>query len=50
MDQEAVKQYYDENALMEWDRLNKHPFEFIFTTYRMDAYIAPGDKILDRCV
>lgn len=47
MDQEAVKQYYDENAHMEWERLNKHPFEFIFTTYRMDAYIAPGDKILD---
>lgn len=32
---------------MEWDRLEKHPFEFIITTHMMNRYIKPGDKILD---
>lgn len=44
---ETVKQYYDENAQKEWERLEKHPFEFVFTTYMMDQYIKPGDRILD---
>ena len=43
----VVKQYYDENAQMEWDRLEAHPFEFLFTTYMMDKYVRPGDTILD---
>ncbi len=44
---QEVKKYYDENAVKEWERLEEHPFEFIFTTYRMDPYIHSGDKILD---
>jgi len=44
---EVVKQYYNENAQKEWDRLDNHPFEFTFTTYMMDKYIKPSDKILD---
>ena len=43
----AVRQYYDENAWKEWERLERHPFEFIFTTFMMDRYIRPGDRILD---
>lgn len=42
-----IKKYYDENAQKEWQRLERHPFEFIFTTYMMDKYISPGDSILD---
>ena len=44
---QEVKKYYDENAVKEWERLEEHPFEFIFTTHRMDPYIHSGDKILD---
>lgn len=29
------------------ERLETHPFEFIFTTYMMDKYIRNGDRILD---
>jgi SAM-dependent methyltransferase len=42
-----VEAYYDENAQKEWERLDNHPFEFIFTTYRMDSYVRPGDSVLD---
>lgn len=42
-----VKQYYDSESEQEWERLEKHKFEFILTTYMMDKYIKPGDKILD---
>jgi len=44
---ERVKAYYDENAECEWTRLEKHPFEFIFTTYMMEQYVKPGECILD---
>ena len=43
----SVKQYYDSNVQAEWERLERHPFEFRFTTYMMDRYIQPGDSILD---
>lgn len=42
-----VKQYYDDIANKEWERLDTHPFEFILTTWMMDKYIRPGDTILD---
>lgn len=42
-----VEQFYDENAQKEWERLEKHPFEFVFTTYMMDKYIQEGQRILD---
>lgn len=47
MQNSDVEKYYDENTQKEWERLEVHPFEFIFTTYRMDQYIRPGDRILD---
>ena len=47
MSTDTVKKYYDENAGKEWERLETHPFEFIFTTYMMDKYIRNGDRILD---
>ncbi|HOJ12519.1 MAG TPA: class I SAM-dependent methyltransferase [Clostridiales bacterium] len=42
-----VKQYYDDTAEKEWDRLDSHPFEFVLTTWMMDKYIKSGDTILD---
>lgn len=47
MSTEEVRQYYNENSLKEWERLEKHPFEFTFTTYMMDQYIKRDDRILD---
>lgn len=44
---ETVKKYYDAEAQTEWERLERAPFEFIFTTYMMDKHIRPGDRILD---
>jgi S-adenosylmethionine-dependent methyltransferase len=44
---EEVKAYYDENAQKEWERLERHPFEFLFTTYMLDRHIRPGDSVLD---
>ena len=44
---QTVKDYYDQNAQMEWERLEKHPFEFIFTAYMLEKYIKPGDRVLD---
>lgn len=46
-DVRKVRQYYDENAAMEWERLEKHPFEFLLTVYMMEKHIKPGDSILD---
>ncbi len=47
MNVQEVRKYYDDNSLKEWERLEKNPLEFIFTTYKMDQYIQPGDSILD---
>ena len=44
---QEVKEYYDGNPQAEWDRLEEHPFEFIFTTHMIDPYIREGDRILD---
>lgn len=42
-----VQEYYDSDVQYEWDRLERHPFEFAITTKMMDRYIKPGDRILD---
>jgi 2-polyprenyl-3-methyl-5-hydroxy-6-metoxy-1,4-benzoquinol methylase len=42
-----IQEHYDSDVQKEWDRLEKHPFEFIITTRLMDRYIKPGDRILD---
>ncbi len=47
MSVEEIKKYYDENSIKEWERLDRHPFEFIFTTHIMDKYIKSGNSILD---
>lgn len=42
-----VQKYYDENSEMEWQRLERHPFEMPLTLYMMEKYIRPGDRVLD---
>ena len=44
---EIVRNFYDQNSQQEWDRLDRHPYEFAITTRMMDRYIKPGDSILD---
>ena len=44
---QIVRSYYDENAQKEWERLEEHPFEFLFTTFMMEKHIHPGDTVLD---
>ena len=45
---ETVRQFYNQDAEKEWDRLgSRHPVEFILTTWMMDKYVRPGDSILD---
>ncbi len=44
---ETVKAYYDANAQAEWERLERHPFEFELNRRFMDRYIKPGDRVLD---
>lgn len=46
-DRETVRRYYDENAQREWERLERHPLELLFTTHMMERHIRPGDRILD---
>lgn len=44
---DIVRDFYDSDPQMEWDRLERQPFEFELTTYMMDKYIRPGDSVLD---
>jgi len=43
----TVQTYYNQNATLEWQRLDEHPFEFLLTTHMMERYIHPGQNILD---
>lgn len=44
---DIIRNFYDQNSQQEWDRLDRHPFEFAITTRMMDRYIKAGDSILD---
>lgn len=44
---EIIRNFYDQNSQQEWDRLDRHPYEFAITTRMMDRHIKPGDSILD---
>ena len=43
----TVKEHYNSNADKEWERLNENPFEFVLTTWMMEKYIRPGQRVLD---
>lgn len=42
-----VKEFYDKNTAAEWERLQRHQFEFELTKRYINRYIKPGDKVLD---
>ena len=42
-----VPDYYDEDVEREWERLERHPFEFALTCRFLDRYLHPGDRVLD---
>lgn len=44
---DIIRNFYDQNSQQEWERLDRHPFEFAITTRMMDRYIQAGDSILD---
>lgn len=45
---QEVKEHYNENSKIEWDRLQKkYPYEKYITIKIMDKYIKDGDSILD---
>lgn len=44
---QTVQQHYDQSPQMEWERLERHPFEFLLTTHMMEKYVRPGETVLD---
>jgi SAM-dependent methyltransferase len=42
-----IKDFYDNSVMVEWERLQRHQFEFELTTRYINRYIKPGDKVLD---
>lgn len=42
-----VQAYYDANALEEWDRLDRHPLEWVVTTHYLKQLIPEGSRVLD---
>ncbi len=43
----VVRDFYDGSAQAEWERLQRHPFEYELTCRYLDRYIKSGDKVLD---
>ena len=46
-DTDIVRAYYDADAEMEWNRLDKHPVEFELTKRFLSRHINPGSRVLD---
>jgi ubiquinone/menaquinone biosynthesis C-methylase UbiE len=42
-----VKEFYDQFTEYEWERFDRHPYEFELTKRMLDRYIRPGDSVLD---
>ena len=42
-----VRQFYNQDPMLEWGRLDRHPFEEIITRHYLERYIKPGDRVLD---
>ncbi len=47
-DSKVVEQYYNENAINEWERFERHPVEFAITKRLISRYLSPDVKtVLD---
>jgi 2-polyprenyl-3-methyl-5-hydroxy-6-metoxy-1,4-benzoquinol methylase len=44
---QMVKDTYNKDVAMEWERLLRHPVEYAITCRYLDRYIKSGDKVLD---
>ena len=44
---QMVKDTYNKDVVMEWERLLRHPVEYAITCRYLDRYIKSGDKVLD---
>ena len=44
---QMVKDTYNGDVVMEWERLLRHPVEYAITSRYIDRYIKPGDSVLD---
>mgnify|MGYP001014776371 CR=1 FL=1 len=42
-----IKQFYEENVQLEWERFMRHPVEFEITTRMLDPFLKPGQTLLD---
>lgn len=47
MGKETIRAFYDEQVQYEWERLERHPIEWILTTHELEKTIKPGDSVLD---
>lgn len=47
MSKEIIKAFYDSQVQYEWERLDRHPVEWILTTHELEKSIKPGDSVLD---
>ncbi len=43
----AIREFYDQNVSLEWERLDRHPIEFLLTKRVLDQYIHPAQSVLD---
>lgn len=46
-DIDIVRDFYNENVVAEWERFDRHPFEYQLALRFLDRYIQPGCRVLD---
>jgi SAM-dependent methyltransferase len=44
---EIIRAFYDSEVQYEWERLERHPIEWILTTHELEKTIKPGESVLD---
>jgi len=47
MSKETIRAFYDEQVQYEWERMERHPIEWILTCHELEKTIKPGDSVLD---
>lgn len=47
MGQEIIRAFYDGDVQYEWERLERHPVEWLLTIHELEKTIKPGDSVLD---
>ncbi len=47
MSKETIRAFYDQKAEYEWERMDRHPIEWILTTHELEKTLKAGDSVLD---